>query len=122
LGDGIRLNPSVIQHSIITLPKLEIHRINLLYTDKFTPANSCTKAIFYFRPNRKMREDSPHIELEIARGKRPAWKIFELDFNTYTEILRLRKPGTARWVMALGITDYFCYLIVKRMPVSCFMY
>ena len=124
LADGINLDPDVIQQCIITLPKLEDFFISLLYTDKFIPASTCTTASYYFRPDRKMREEPPSIELEISRGERPVWRIYEFDSKTDCYDIKLRRPGTARGVMALEeeVNRWFQWSKSLRVVGLCFDY
>jgi hypothetical protein len=60
-----------------------------------------TTSHYYFRPDPKMRKRPPFIDLEIVRGKRPTWKVYEFDSKMLRRIAKNRRPGTARGVMAL---------------------
>ena len=99
--DGIHIDPNFIPQCIITLPNLQDIYIYLLYTEELTPASTCTAANYYFRLDPAIRNNGPPIELEIFRGQKPIWKIYDYTARLRKNTIRYHRPGTARGVGAL---------------------
>ena len=99
--DGVNVDPDFIPQCIVTLPNLQDIYIYLLYTEELTPASTCTAASYSFRLDPAIRNYGPPIELDIFRGQRPIWKIYDCIGRSRKNTIRYHRPGTARGVGAL---------------------
>jgi len=97
----VNVAPHFIPQGLVTLPNVQAIYHYLLYTEELTPASTCTAASYSFRLDPAIRNYGPPIELDIFRGQRPIWKIYDCTGRSRKNTIRYHRPGTARGVGAL---------------------